>query len=192
MIEIGDTIISRDLVESFFHCDLSGCKGGCCIEGDSGAPLEKEEYDIIRQLLPKIWDYLSPQARTVINRQGIGYHDIEGETVTSLVGGRDCVFTCYDDDGTCRCAIEKLYHNGLTGFRKPVSCHLYPVRVKKYNNYSAVNYNRWKICRAAEILGEQKRVRLYQFLREPLIRKFGLEWFQALDSCAKDYLKIID
>ena len=186
MVQIEDTIISRDLIECFFYCDLAQCKGACCIEGEAGAPLEKDEYDFLQKNLPAIWENLSPEAQTVINRQGIGYTDIENEIVTSIVNGKDCVFTCYDADGICQCAIEKAFFEGRINFRKPISCHLYPVRVKRYKYYQAVNYHQWKICRAAEKAGEQKRLRLYQFLREPLIRKFGDEWYHALECCAKE------
>jgi len=188
MIQIEDTLISRDLVESFFYCDLSQCKGACCIEGEAGAPLEKEEYDILRAILPDIWDDLLPEAQAVINRQGIAYIDIENEMVTSIVNGKNCVFTCYDAEGNCRCAIEKAFGEGRINFRKPISCHLYPVRVKRQKYYHAVNYSRWKICHVAEATGKQKQVRLYQYLRDPLIRKFGEEWYHALDCCAKEYL----
>ncbi|MDR1097140.1 MAG: DUF3109 family protein [Tannerella sp.] len=187
MIRIEDTLISLDLIERFFHCNLAQCKGVCCVEGDAGAPLEKEEFDILRKLLPTVWNDLSPEAQAVINRQGVGYIDREHDIVTSIVNGKNCVFTCYDPGGICKCAIEKAYYEGRTDFIKPVSCHLYPVRITKYTNYIAVNCHRWKVCRAAEILGEQKQIPLYRFLREPLIRKFGEEWYQALDTCAKMY-----
>jgi len=187
MVQIEDTIISLDLIERFFYCDLAQCKGACCIEGEAGAPLDKEEFEILRKICPDIWNDLLPEAQAVINKQGIAYVDIENEMVTSIVNGKNCVFTCYDGDGICRCAIEKAYLEGRINFRKPISCHLYPIRVKRLKNYQAVNYNRWKICRTAEISGEQKQVRLYQHLREPLIRKFGEEWYHALDLCAKEY-----
>ena len=189
MIEINDTVISLDLIESFFHCDLVHCKGECCIEGDAGAPLEKEEFNILRKILPVVWNDLSPEAQAVINRQGVGYIDISGDIVTSIVNVRTCVFTCYDAVGACRCAIEKAYNEGRIDFLKPVSCHLYPIRVKRYKNYFAVNYHQWKVCRAAEILGKQKSIPLYKFLREPLVRKFGEEWYNALDACALEYAK---
>ncbi|MDR2680501.1 MAG: DUF3109 family protein [Tannerella sp.] len=190
MIQIGNTNISVDLVERFFTCDLARCKGLCCVEGEAGAPLEKKEFDILRKILPAVWDDLSPEAKEVINRQGIGYVDAEGDIVTSVVNGRDCVFTCYDAGGTCKCAIEKACVEGRTDFMKPVSCHLYPVRVTQYKDYMAVNLHRWSVCRTAEILGTQKHMRVYQFLREPLIRKFGEEWYGALDLCAKKYFKL--
>ncbi|MDR0699426.1 MAG: DUF3109 family protein [Tannerella sp.] len=188
MIQIEDTMISLDLVERFFHCDLAQCKGGCCIEGEAGAPLEKKEFDILRAILPAVWDDLSPDAKTVINKQGVGYIDVDNDIVTSIVDGKNCVFTCYDADGICKCAIEKAYNEGRIHFMKPVSCHLYPVRVTQYKDYKAINYHRWKVCRAAEMLGEQKHIPVYRFLREPLIRKFGEEWFNTLDMCAKEYL----
>ena len=189
MIEIENTIMSLDIIESFFCCDLARCKGECCIEGDAGAPLEKEEFNILRKILPDVWDDLSPEAQAVINRQGVGYIDKDSDIVTSIVNGRDCVFTCYDADGVCKCAIEKAYNEGRTDFMKPVSCHLYPIRVKRYKDYYAVNYHQWRVCRAAEISGKQKHVLLYQFLREPLIRKFGEEWYNALNTCAQEYAK---
>ena len=189
MIEIGDTIISLDLIERYFCCDISRCKGECCIEGEAGAPLEKEEYKLLRKILPTLWNDLSPAAQAVINKQGIGYIDRENDIVTSIVNGKDCVFTYYETDGACKCAIEKAYNEDRTDFKKPVSCHLYPIRVKQYKNYKAVNYHRWRVCRAAEIAGEQKCIPLYKFLREPLIRKFGEEWYYALDACAIEYAK---
>lgn len=189
MIEIDDTIVSLDLIERFFCCDLTRCKGECCVEGDAGAPLEKEEFDRLRNLLPVIWNDLSPEAQAVIHKQGVGYIDADNDIVTSIVNGKDCVFTYYDENGVCKCAIEKAYNEERIDFLKPISCHLYPVRVARYKNYRAVNYHRWSVCRAAELSGEQKRLPVYQFLREPLIRKFGEEWYNALDLCAKEYLK---
>jgi len=187
MIQIGDTLISLDLIERYFCCDLKQCKGACCIEGDAGAPLEKEEFEILRNILPAVWDDLSPEAKTVINRQGVAYIDSENDIVTSIVNGKDCVFTFYDANGICKCAIEKAFHEGRIVFMKPVSCRLYPIRVKRYKDFLAVNYHRYKVCRNAEKQGEQKCLRLYQFLRESLIFRFGNEWVQALDCFVKEY-----
>ena len=189
MIEIGDTIISLDIIERYFCCDLARCKGECCIEGEAGAPLDKDEFKLLRKILPAVWNDLSPAAQAVINKQGVGYIDRENDIVTSIVNGKDCVFTFYDTDGICKCAIEKAYKEGRIDFMKPVSCHLYPIRVKQYRDYKAVNFHRWKVCRAAEIAGTQKRLPLYKFLREPLVRKFGEEWYNALDTCALEYAK---
>lgn len=186
MIQIDDTLVSLDLIERQFFCDLAKCKGECCIEGDAGAPIEKEEFDILRQILPEVWNNLSPEAQEVINRQGVAYIDADSDMVTSIVDGKDCVFTYYDADGTCKCAIEKAYREGRIGFMKPISCHLYPVRITQHKHFRAVNYHRWKICRVAEVLGKYKRMPVYRFLREPLIRCFGSEWYEALDACAKE------
>lgn len=189
MIQIDDTLVSLDLIERFFICDLSHCKGECCVEGDAGAPLEKAEFHLLRKILPEVWDDLSVEAQKVIEKQGVGYVDEDGDIVTSIVRGKDCVFTYYDADGVCKCAIEKAYREKRIDFMKPVSCHLYPVRVARYKDFQAVNYHRWKVCSAAEILGKREKVPVYRFLREPLIRKFGQAWYDNLDCCAQEYLK---
>jgi hypothetical protein len=189
LLQINDTLVSLDLIERCFLCDPASCKGMCCVEGDAGAPLERQEFHILRKILPLIRDDLSPQAQAVIDRQGVGYIDRQGEIVTSIVDGRDCVFTCYDSAGICRCAIEKACREGRIDFLKPVSCHLYPVRVTRHKTFLAVNYHHWRICRPAGILGEREQIPVYRFLREPLIRRFGQEWYDTLDFCAREYLK---
>lgn len=189
MVEIGDTIVSLDLFREKFLCDLSACKGACCIEGDAGAPLEMDEVAKLEEVLPVIWDELSPDARAVIDRQGVAYIDCEGDLVTSIVHGKDCVFTCYDGQGCCYCAVEKAYRAGKTDFYKPVSCHLYPVRVRRYNSYTAVNYHRWSVCKAALILGQKENLPVYKFLREPLIRKFGEDWYAEAELVAEELQK---
>lgn len=189
MFQIDDTLVSLDVVERKFLCDLSHCKGECCIEGDSGAPLEPEEEMELKRVLPEVWDDLSPEAQEVINRQGVAYTDEDGDLVTSIVGNKNCVFTCQDSDGICKCAIEKAYREGRVSFYKPISCHLYPIRITKYDSFQAVNYHRWDVCRAAEILGHKENVPVYKFLKEPLIRKFGQEWYEALDTCAEEWKK---
>lgn len=189
MLQIEDTLVSFDLIERYFLCDLSQCKGACCIEGDAGAPLEQEELAVLHRILPEIWNDLSPEAREVINRKGVAYIDDGGETVTSLVRGKDCVFTCYDSDGICKCAIEKAYREGRIDFYKPVSCHLYPVRIKRYETFSAINVDRWGICKAAEVLGKREKLLAYQFLKEPLIRKFGQKWYDQLELHAAEWKK---
>ncbi|MDR3062158.1 MAG: DUF3109 family protein [Dysgonamonadaceae bacterium] len=189
MIQIEDTIVSLDVIEEMFFCDLSVCKGICCVEGESGAPLEEEELPLLREALPYIWNDLSPEAQNVIEKQGVAYLDEDNEYVTSIVDGKDCVFTCYDETGICKCAIEKAYREGKISFYKPVSCHLYPVRVAKYKGFRAVNYHRWSVCQAAVALGKSKNLKVYQFLREPLIRKFGEEWYKQLDEVSKISVK---
>lgn len=189
MIQIDDTLVSLDLIERSFLCDLSHCKGQCCVEGDSGAPLEPGEEEELKQVLPEIWNDLLPEARTVIQSQGVAYTDSDGDRVTSIVGDKNCVFTCYDTDGVCKCAIEKAYREGRVSFYKPISCHLYPVRITQYKTFQAVNYHRWDVCKAAELLGKKEQVPVYQFLKEPLIRKFGQAWYDALDECAQEWKK---
>ncbi len=186
MLQIEDTIVSLDLIEREFVCDLSVCLGACCIEGDSGAPINYEERDKIEKLLPVIWDDLLPEAKKTIKETGVSYIDEEGDLVTNLIHGKDCVFTYYEGNGVCKCVIEKAYREGKTDFYKPISCHLYPVRLKEYDGFTAVNVHRWKICKCAEVLGRREGVKLYQFLKEPLIRKFGEEWYTQLDIAAKE------
>lgn len=189
MFQIGDTIVASDIIEENFLCDLSVCKGECCVEGDSGAPLENEEVKIIEDLLPIIWDNLSPKAQNVIKQEGVAYKDYDGDMVTSIVNGKDCVFTYYDEKDICKCAIEKAYREGLVDFYKPISCHLYPIRLQKYKEFTAVNYHRWKVCKAAVILGNKERLKIYQFLKEPLVRKFGENWYNELSLVAEEYEK---
>lgn len=186
MIQIDDVVVSLDVLREKFLCDLSACKGECCIEGDAGAPVEPDEVEKLEAALPAIWDDLSPEARAVIDRQGVVYIDCEGDLVTSIVNDKDCVFTCYDDRGCCCCALEKAFRAGRTRFYKPVSCHLYPVRVSRYGSYRAVNYHRWDVCKAAVLLGSKENVPVYRFLREPLIRKFGEAWYRELELTAEE------
>ena len=189
MIQIDDVVVSLDVLQEKFLCDLGACKGECCIEGDAGAPVEQEEVARLEEVLPVIWDDLSPAARAVIKKQGVVYEDEEGDLDTSIVNGKDCVFTCYDEKGTCYCAIEKAYRAGKVNFYKPVSCHLYPIRVGDYGPYKAVNYHRWSVCKAAVLLGKKENVPVYKFLKEPLIRKFGEEWYAALEEVAEEWQK---
>jgi hypothetical protein len=186
MLQIDDTIISLNLLDEYFSCDLAACKGCCCIEGDAGAPLEEDEVKIIEELLPVLWDDLPEKSKAVINKQGASYIDRDGEAVTSIVDGRECVFTYTDEKGLCKCAIEKACREGKTDFYKPVSCHLYPVRVQKYAHFTAVNYHEWSICDCARALGKKERVPAYRFLKEALVRKFGKAWFQQLEMADKE------
>jgi len=186
MLQIDDTIISLDLLDELFVCDLATCKGSCCIEGDDGAPLEEDEVKIIENILPIIWDDLTEKSKEVIRNQGVSYIDEDGEPVTSIVNGDECVFTYTDEKGQCKCAIEKAYREGKTDFYKPISCHLYPVRLQKYDEYTAVNYHRWSVCNCARKLGGKLDVPVYQFLKEPLIRKFGKDWFEQLEIADRE------
>lgn len=189
MLKIGDTLVSLDLVERCFCCDLKACLGQCCVDGDAGAPITKEEYEEICKAVPEVYDDLSPAARKVLEEQGPAYIDQDGDLVTSLVGDRDCVFTTYAPGGVCLCALEKAWREKRIGFRKPSSCALYPVRLKEYEGFTAVNYHRWKICKPAETLGRAKGLPAYRFLKEPLTEKFGADWYEELDTTAQEYLR---
>lgn len=194
MIQIDDVLVSLDVLDQYFCCDLNACHGECCIEGDAGAPVELDEVAELENVLDAVWDDLSLEARIVINKQGVVYTDSEGDLVTSIVNNKNCVFTCYDEKGCCFCAIEKAYRAGKTYFYKPVSCHLYPIRVKDFGEFKGVNYHRWDVCKAAVLLGKKLDLRVYQFLKEPLIRKFGQPWYDELEDCVKELIekKMID
>ncbi len=188
MLQIQNTLVSLDFIEHFFLCDLNECRGECCIEGDAGAPITEEELKTLKRLLPIVWDDLTPAAKQIIKEQGVAYIDEDGDLVTSIVNGKDCVFTTYEKNGMCLCAIEKAFREGKSDFYKPISCHLYPARLSEYSDFIAINYHRWKICRCAELLGKKKNIRIYQFLKEPLIRRFGKEWYDELCFVAQQYL----
>ena len=186
MISIGETLISEDLFEKQFVCDLTACKGACCVEGDAGAPLDAQEVAILQREYPKIKDYLRPEGIKAIEEQGTHVIDeLDGEPVTPLVNDAECAYVVFDEKGTTLCGIEKAWKEGKTDFRKPVSCHLYPVRVQKYSSFEAVNYHKWQICSAACSLGEELKVPVYRFTKDALIRKYGSEWYQDLERAAE-------
>ena len=189
MLQIGSTLVSLDLVEKYFLCNLGACLGECCIEGDAGAPLLQEEKEALEALLPRILPYLSEKARNTVKEEGISYIDPDGDLVTQLVDGANCVFTTFEPDGKCLCALEKARRNGEKDFFKPISCALYPVRLKEYDGFTAVNFHRWKICKGAEVLGRAKGVRAFEFLEGPLVRRFGQQWYDELCVTAREYLK---
>ena len=198
ILQIGDVLISSDILTEKFCCDLTQCKGVCCVEGDAGAPVTIDEIADIEASLDAVWADLSASAQAVIDRQGVAYTDQEGDLVTSIVGGKDCVFTCYDDlevDGEtvqncCLCALEKACRAGKTSFVKPISCALYPIRVKTFNGgLVGLNYNRWKVCEAAVKKGQALGLPVYRFLEKPLTRRFGYEWYQELCAVADELLR---
>lgn len=191
MFLINDnTLVTLDVVERFFCCDIDSCLGQCCIDGDAGAPLTPDEEQEIRRILPEIWDDLLPRAQQEIEQNGLSYLDPEGELVTQILDGSNCVFSCYAPGDKCICAIEKAYREGRILFIKPISCALYPLRLKTLSNGNvAVNYHRWKICKSAEVLGRSRGVRVYQFLKEPLIRRFGQQWYDELVANCELYIK---
>ncbi len=174
-------------VRNFFVISMPA-EGECCIEGDAGAPVELDEVEKLEEVLPVIWDELSPEARAVIDKQGVVYTDEEGDLVTSIVNQKDCVFTCYDEKGYCYCAIEKAFRAGKTDFYKPISCHLYPIRIGDYGPYKG-NYHRWDVCKAAVLLGKKENLPVYKFLKEPLVQKFGEKWHKELEVAAEELKK---
>lgn len=189
MLQIQDTIVSLDLIEEFFCCDIEACHGDCCIEGDAGAPISPQEYETLNNLLPKIYDRLTPAGQKVMQEEGVGYYDPDGDLVTSLIDGGACAFSSFAKDGKCFCAIEKAHEDGICKFRKPISCALYPVRLKEYQDFTGVQLHKWKICKPAFALGKKLNIRAYQFLKKPLIQHFGQEWYDELELTAREYLK---
>lgn len=184
MIEIDDKIVSLDVFDVMFACDYKACKGICCVEGDSGAPLEAGEREMLIKHLPAIEHMLSPQAISIIQEQGVSYLDEDGDEVTSIVNGQDCVFTTYDNEGNCMCAYEKAYYEGAIDWIKPISCQLYPIRLTRYTDFTAVNYHKWSVCKCALKKGRKEGTRVYQFLKAPLTRAFGEEWYHKLEIAA--------
>lgn len=189
LLQIQHTLVSLDLIERYFVCDLDACLGACCIEGDAGAPLAAGESERIVEVLPAVQDELLPRARAAIGADGVSYTDPDGDLVTQIVDGRDCVFTCYAPGGKCLCALEKAFREGRIPDVKPISCRLYPVRLKEYDGFTAVNLHRWKICRPAETLGRRLGVRAFEFLKGPLTARFGPEWYAELELTAREYLR---
>jgi hypothetical protein len=188
MIKINGTLVSLDLLEENFTCDLKKCRGACCVLGDSGAPLLDDEVGKLKTIYNDIKEYLRPEARKFIEKNGIYYIDPDDEPVTQLNNGKECVFTVFEE-GIARCGIEKAFEDGKTDFRKPVSCHLYPVRVRKYKDFTAVNYDKWSICGPAILLGNRKKTPVFMFAEEPLIRRFGEKWYNELYKAAETYKK---
>jgi hypothetical protein len=184
MIEIGKTIISMDVLESKFCCDLDQCKGACCVDGDSGAPLTPEEAETIERLYPVFEEYLSKENLAEIASQGFSKIDHDGDLVTPIIGKNECVYTFVNEKGITLCAIEKAYFEKNTEFRKPVSCHLFPIRITEYKRFDGVNYEKLKICKSGRTCGKSNDLPLWKYLREPLIRKYGEEWYSELGLVA--------
>ena len=185
MLEIGRTIISFDVFEKHFLCDLFKCKGACCIEGDSGAPLTEDEAKIIEKKYASFEDYLPEKHKKEISRQGFSVIDSDGDLVTPLVNNRQCAYSFYDERGILKCSIEKAFFEGKTKFRKPVSCHLFPIRITEYKRFDAVNYQELDICKPGRACGKSQKLPLYKFLKEPLIRKYGEEWYKEVEIAAE-------
>ena len=182
MIEIEDKIISDDLFEKKFVCDLQKCKGVCCVEGDSGAPLTKKEILDIDKNISKIKTEMSPTGLSILEKKDFYYVDSDGDQVTSLINEKECVFVVYDQNKIAKCSIESAFRKNKINFNKPISCHLYPIRVKKYENFQAINVDSWHICQPACKCGTELNVPLFKFLKNAIVRSWGLNFFQRLDS----------
>lgn len=185
MFILGETIVTEELFSEYFICDLPRCKGECCVSGDAGAPLEEEEISIIEDYLEFIKPYMSEGGIKAVEEQGVFDYDSEGMYVTSLIEGRECAFAGFDEKGISYCAIEKAYLDGKIDFKKPISCHLYPIRLEKMAGFTHLHYHRWSVCLPAIRKGRKEGVPLYVFLKEPLIRRFGKEWYGHIQDIAK-------
>jgi hypothetical protein len=182
MIEIGNTLVSLDVFEKKFVCDLNACKGACCIKGDAGAPVEKEEEEEMKKVLSEVLPYMRTEGKQAVKEQGIAVRDEEGELTTPLVDGGECAYVTFDETGTAKCAFELAFQDGKIDFPKPVSCHLYPIRIRKYNRFEALNYDRWEICDPACALGEKLAVPVFRFVKNALVRKYGEDWFAQAEA----------
>ncbi|UKM66039.1 DUF3109 family protein [Flavobacteriaceae bacterium GSB9] len=187
MFQLGKTIVSEDIVNKDFLCNLSACKGACCVDGDAGAPVEPDEVEILEDIYPKVKPFLRKEGIDAIEAQGTSVKTEDGELETPLINGADCAYVIYGENDVALCGIEEAYNQGEISWKKPVSCHLYPVRVKDYSEFSAVNYHKWQICDDACALGNELKVPIYKFVKEALIRKFGEDWYNELEKVAETF-----
>ena len=187
MFQLGKTIVSEAILDNDFACNLSACKGACCVDGDAGAPLEPKEAKILEAIYPKVKAHLSAESIQAIEQHGVFVTTKNGELETPLVGGADCAYVIYNEKNTALCGNEVAYNQGDVSWKKPVSCHLYPIRVKEYSEFSAINYHKWQICDSACSLGRSLELPIYKFVKEALIRKFGSEWYAELELFAEKY-----
>lgn len=188
MIALGHTLISEDVFDKKFVCDLNACKGECCVAGDSGAPLNKKELKILDKIYPEVKPYMNAKGIAAVEKQGSYVLDSDGDYTTTLVSeGAECAFVYFDEQQIAKCAIEKAYMEGKIDWKKPISCHLYPIRINEHRDYDAVNYHSWHICKPACECGKQLDVPVFKFLKEPLIRKYGEDWYNELDQVYMAY-----
>jgi hypothetical protein len=189
MIEIDGKIIGLDVFDKKFVCDLTACKGACCIEGDAGAPLTLEEVDILEEIYEDVKPYMRQEGIDEVEKNGVFYMDVDNEPVTALVNGKECAFVNFDENGIAKCAIDNAHREGKVSWKKPISCHLYPIRVSKLSVGLALNYHEWPICKPACECGSRLDVPVYKFLKEPLIREFGEEFYGQLETAAEHLKK---
>lgn len=184
MFQIDNTLISEEIIDKDFVCNLNACKGACCVDGESGAPLEEEETEILVDIFAKVKPFLRPEGITAIEKQGAFVKGEDGEWETPLVNNSECAYVIISKEGISKCGLEEAYNHGATNWKKPVSCHLYPVRTREYTEFIAVNYHKWEICDPACSLGSELKVPIYKFVKEALIRKFGADWYEELEKVA--------
>jgi hypothetical protein len=189
MFQLGKTIVSEEILENDFVCNLTACKGACCVDGEAGAPLEERETEILVDIYEHVKPFLREEGIAAIEEQGAFVKGEDGEWETPLINNSECAYVVYSEKGIAKCGLEEAYNQGATQWRKPVSCHLYPIRVKEYTELTAVNYHKWQICDPACTLGEELKVPIYKFVKEALVRKFGEKWYTELEVIAKEYLK---
>jgi hypothetical protein len=183
MIIVGETLISEEIFDEYFVCDLNACKGACCVEGESGAPLEQDEISQLEEAYEATKPYMTPEGIHAIERDGLYQMDYDGDLVTTLVYEHaECAFVYYDENRIAKCALEKAFLEGKTSWKKPMSCHLYPIRLSKLKDYIGVNYHRWPICKPACECGSKLQVPVYKFLKDPLTRRFGAEWYEMIED----------
>ena len=190
MIALGHTLVSEDVFDKKSVCDLNACKGECCVAGDSGAPLNKNELKVLDSVYPLVKPYMNQKGIAAVEKQGTYILDGDGDYTTTLVNeGAECAFVYFDNKNIAKCAIEKAYLEGKVDWKKPISCHLYPIRITEYKEYDAVNYHNWHICKPACECGQQLNVPVFKFLKDPLTRKYGAEWYEELESVYTAYSK---
>ena len=182
MIEVGGTLVHEDVVRENFVCNLSKCIGACCLEGDSGAPLNHDELEILKEIYPKVKPYMTAKGIATVEHEGTHVTDFEGDYTTPCVDvNKECAYVTWEN-GITKCAIEKAYEQGDINWKKPISCHLYPIRITTYPEFEVLNYDRWSICSSACSFGNELKVRVHEFLKDPLIRKYGAEWYKELEE----------
>ncbi|QIE59709.1 DUF3109 family protein [Rasiella rasia] len=186
MFQLGKTIVSEDLIEKEFVCNLGACKGECCIAGEAGAPVTEKEVSILQEIYPKVKPFLRKEGIAAIEAQGTHIQSERGDLETPLVNGAECAYVTFTDTGIASCGIEDAYNAGEVNFKKPISCHLYPVRVQDYSEFAAVNYHKWPICNDACTLGKELKVPVYKFVKDALVRRFGAHWYAELEKVAAD------
>jgi len=189
IIEIGDKLVSADLFEKEFVCNLGACKGICCLEGDDGAPLTLQEVHKLEENIDEILPLMTEEGRATVAEKGVFYVDRDHDTVTVLNSGKECAFVKLDEEGISKCSIEEAYREGKIDFNKPISCHLYPIRVKVYRTFTSLNYDRWPICADACTLGEELKVSVYKFLKEPITRKWGEGFYLEMEKVDEEIKK---